>query len=87
MTGYGKNLIKNSGRIKSPRRKHIRLFPMKKRQSTSTKRNTLFFKMQNLFDSVRRWCGRMQFRYCGGIGLSAGELFGVLMEFVPYKKL
>lgn len=29
----------------------------------------------------------MQFRYCGGIGLSAGELFGVLMEFLPYKKL
>ena len=38
----------------------------------------------NLFDAVRQWCGRMDFSYCGGLGVSAGELVGVLMEHIPF---
>lgn len=37
----------------------------------------------NLFDAVRQWCGRMGFEYCGGLGVSAGELLGTLMESIP----
>lgn len=39
----------------------------------------------NLFDAVRQWCGRMDFSYCGGLGVSAGELVGVLMEHIPFN--
>lgn len=38
----------------------------------------------NLFDAVRQWCGRMRFSYCGGLGVSAGELVGVLMQYIPF---
>ena len=38
----------------------------------------------NLFEAVRQWCGRMGFSYCGGLGVSAGELVGVLMEHLPF---
>jgi hypothetical protein len=38
----------------------------------------------NLFDAVRQWCVRMRFSYCGGLGVSAGELVGVLMEHMPF---
>lgn len=38
----------------------------------------------NLFDAVRQWCGRMGISYCGGLGVSAGELLGVLMGFLPF---
>ena len=38
----------------------------------------------NLFGAVRQWCGRMQFSYCGGLGVSAGELVGVLMQHIPF---
>ena len=38
----------------------------------------------NLFAAVRQWCGRMGFAYCGGLGVSAGELIGVLMRRLPF---
>lgn len=39
----------------------------------------------NLFDAVKTWCGKMGFDYCGGIGVSAGELIGVLMQHLPFR--
>lgn len=41
--------------------------------------------MKNLFYTVRQWCGVMGFEYCGGVGVSAGELIGVLMQFLPFR--
>ena len=38
----------------------------------------------NLFAAVRQWCGQMGFVYCGGLGVSAGELIGVLMQHLPF---
>ena len=38
----------------------------------------------NLFDAVRQWCSKMHFSYCGGLGVSAGELVGVLMQHIPF---
>ena len=39
----------------------------------------------NLFAAVRQWCTQAGFSYCGGLGLSAGELVGVLMEHIPFS--
>ncbi len=39
----------------------------------------------NLFESVRQWCEKMSFSYCGGLGVSAGELIGVLMQHIPFE--
>ena len=39
----------------------------------------------NLFEAVRQWCARMGFSYCGGLGVSAGELVGVLMDYIPFR--
>lgn len=39
--------------------------------------------LTNLFNAVRQWCSVMGFAYCGGLGVSAGELLGVLMDFLP----
>lgn len=39
----------------------------------------------NLFDAVRQWCGVMGFQYCGGLGVSAGELICVLMQHLPFN--
>ena len=41
--------------------------------------------MVNLFEAVRQWCVKMGFEYCGGLGVSAGELIGVLMQILPFK--
>ena len=38
----------------------------------------------NLFEAVRQWSQRMGFEYCGGLGASAGELVGGLMEMMPF---
>ena len=38
----------------------------------------------NLFGAVRQWCSKMHFSYCGGLGVSAGELIGVLMQHIPF---
>ena len=39
----------------------------------------------NLFAAVEQWCGKMAFSYCGGLGISAGELIGVLMQHIPFR--
>jgi hypothetical protein len=39
----------------------------------------------NLFSAVREWCGIMNFSYGGGAGVSAGELIGVLMQYIPFR--
>jgi hypothetical protein len=39
----------------------------------------------NLFCAVRQWCAAMGFSYRGGLGVSAGELIGALMERVPFR--
>ncbi|MCR5449777.1 MAG: hypothetical protein K6F23_10305 [Solobacterium sp.] len=39
--------------------------------------------LANLFSAVRQWCSVMGFAYCGGLGVSAGELLGVLMDILP----
>ena len=40
----------------------------------------------NLFAMVRQWCGEMDFEYCGGLGISAGELLGTLIGLKPFDK-
>ena len=39
----------------------------------------------NLFSAVSQWCGKAGFSYCGGLGISAGELLGTLMEVIPFR--
>ena len=39
----------------------------------------------NLFSAVRQWCDKAGHYYCGGLGISAGELLGTLMEFIPFR--
>ncbi len=41
--------------------------------------------MANLFATVRQWCGKMNQDYCGGLGISAGELIGTLMDYIPFR--
>lgn len=40
--------------------------------------------LTNLFEAVRQWCAAVGFAYCGGLGISAGELLGVLSESLPF---
>lgn len=42
--------------------------------------------LENLFSMVRQWCGSVGFLYCGGLGVSAGELVGGLMDLLPFGK-
>ena len=42
--------------------------------------------LRNLFGAVRQWCGRMNYDYCGGLGISAGEMIGALIGTVPFGK-
>lgn len=39
----------------------------------------------NLFSAVRQWCGKCGYEYCGGLGISAGELLGTLMDVIPFR--
>ena len=39
----------------------------------------------NLFSAVRQWCGKMNMDYCGGLGVSAGELIGALIPYAPFR--
>ena len=41
--------------------------------------------LQSLFGAVKQWCAKMNFAYCGGLGISAGELLGELMVHVPFR--
>ena len=36
--------------------------------------------LRNLFSAVRQWCADMDFEYCGGLGINAGELIGTLID-------
>ncbi len=36
--------------------------------------------LRNLFAAVRQWCVRIGFTYCGGLGVAAGEMIGVLIR-------
>ena len=40
----------------------------------------------NLFSAVTQWSRKMGFDYCGGLGVSAGELLGGLMEMIPFGR-
>ena len=40
----------------------------------------------NLFEAAKQWCRKMDFEYCGGLGVGAGELVGGFMEMVPFGK-
>ena len=40
--------------------------------------------LENLFSAVRLWCTAMDFPYCGGLGVGAGEVVGVLMRSLPF---
>ena len=42
--------------------------------------------MINLFSAIKRWCGKMNFDYCGGLGVGAGELVGGITEAVRFGK-
>ena len=42
--------------------------------------------LANLFSAVKQWCGKCGFEYCGGLGISTGELLGTLMEFIPFNR-
>ena len=40
--------------------------------------------MVNLVSAVKQWCERCGYEYCGGLGISAGELIGALMKTMPF---
>ena len=42
--------------------------------------------LKNLFSAVKQWCFKAGYQYCGGLGVSAGELMGGLMEMIPFRK-
>ncbi len=39
----------------------------------------------NLFSAVKQWCGKTGTEYCGGLGVSAGELLGALTGVTPFR--
>ena len=41
--------------------------------------------LTHLFGAVAQWCRIMGFDYGGGLGISAGELVGVLMQHLPFS--
>ena len=41
--------------------------------------------LKNLFSAVKQWCDVMDFEYCGGLGISAGELLGTLSDVIPMR--
>ena len=40
----------------------------------------------NLFSAVKQWSKKMNFDYCGGLGVGAGELVGGIMEAIKFGK-
>lgn len=38
--------------------------------------------LASLFEAVKQWCRIMGFDYCGGLGISAGELIGTLIQHI-----
>ncbi len=43
--------------------------------------------LRNLFGAVKQWCSEMDFEYCGGLGISAGELVGTLIDQKSFDKI
>lgn len=43
--------------------------------------------LRNLFGAVKQWCSDMDFEYCGGLGISAGELVGSLINQRSFDKV
>ena len=41
--------------------------------------------LRSIFSAVRQFSAAMGYTWCGGLGVSAGELIGVLMEHVPFR--
>ena len=41
--------------------------------------------LESLFTAVKQWCQVMGFDYCGGLGISAGELLGTLIQHLPFS--
>ena len=42
--------------------------------------------LDNLFGAVNQWCAKSGHAYCGGLGVSAGELMGTLMDVIPFRR-
>ena len=42
--------------------------------------------LDNLFGAVKQWCAKAGYKYGGGLGVSAGELMGTLMEAIPFSR-
>ena len=42
--------------------------------------------LRNLFAAVRNWCDDMELEYCGGLGISAGELLGTIVDLGNFEK-
>ena len=42
--------------------------------------------LDNLFGAVKQWCAKSGHEYCGGLGVSAGELMGTLMDVIPFRE-
>ncbi len=42
--------------------------------------------LDNLFGAVKQWCAKSGHEYCGGLGVSAGELMGTLMDVIPFRR-
>lgn len=72
----------------------IKLMELMEKRSTGPKRIYLLANMglyesrqlDNLFSAVKQWCSKAGFEYCGGLGISAGELMGTLMEAIPFSR-
>ena len=41
--------------------------------------------LTSLFEAVKQWCHLMGFEYCGGLGISAGELIGTLIQHIRFS--
>jgi hypothetical protein len=41
--------------------------------------------LDNLFSAVKQGCKKSGREYCGGLGISAGELMGTLMKVIPFS--
>lgn len=72
----------------------IKLMEMMEKHHAAPKRIYLLANMglyessqlKNLFSAVKTWCAKAGCEYCGGLGISAGELMGTLMEVVPFNR-
>lgn len=72
----------------------IKLMETMEKRQTGPKRIYLLANMglyessqlDNLFGAVKQWCAKTSCQYCGGLGVSAGELMGTLMDVIPFRR-